>query len=60
MNVHLSARGATPMDINWQEGAAVSSIVYTTKYSKVHSLAVDTITVLYNTTLQVIYNITSY
>ncbi|XP_067940080.1 F-box/LRR-repeat protein 21-like isoform X2 [Watersipora subatra] len=53
LNVHLSARGATPMDIMWQEGAPVRSVLYTTKFSQVHSLAIDTITVLYNTSLQV-------
>lgn len=55
LKVHLSAQGNALLDINWQDGAPVSSITYTTKYSRVHSLAIETITVLYNTSLKVGY-----
>ncbi|KAF6028728.1 hypothetical protein EB796_012960 [Bugula neritina] len=53
LKVHLSARGETLLDINWQDSAPVTSIVYTTKHSKMYSVAIDTITVLYSSCLQV-------
>lgn len=53
LNVHLSADGQTALEINWQEGAPVTSVTYTTKFARVYPLATDIISIQYNTTLKV-------
>lgn len=53
LRVHLSAGGRSIFEINFQEGAPVTSVTYDTKFSRVYPEPVDSICILYNTSLRV-------
>ena len=53
LSVHLSCAGQSAFEIGWQDGAPVISVTYTSKFSRVYSVAIETITIMYNTSLRV-------